>query len=62
MGFPLNFLLEGTSNYRLDGRFRHSIKRFEDCFEAVCVICQYQIENGYDLYDILIEDMLYHIV
>jgi hypothetical protein len=41
----------------LSGRFRHSVDRFATCFEAVCVICQYQIENGNDLYDILIEDM-----
>ena len=45
----------------LSGRFRHSVKRFANCFEAVCVICQYQIENGFDLYDILLEDMAYEI-
>jgi DDE superfamily endonuclease len=42
----------------LDGRFRHSPDRFKVCFEAVCVICQYQMENGMPLYDILIEDVL----
>jgi hypothetical protein len=46
----------------LSGRFRHSTDRFANCFEAVCVICQYQVENGYDLYDILLEDMLYDMV
>jgi hypothetical protein len=42
----------------LSGRFRHSVDRFANCFEAVCVICQYQMENGNDLYDIHIEDMV----
>lgn len=42
----------------LKGRFRHSIPRFATCFEAVCVICQYQMENGRPLYNILIEDIM----
>ena len=42
----------------LKGRFRHSIERFSCCFEAVCVICQYQMENGKPLYNILIEDIM----
>jgi hypothetical protein len=47
-----------TKNFDcLSGRFRHSVDRFKSCFEAVCVICQYQMENGSPLYDILIEDM-----
>jgi hypothetical protein len=29
--------------------------------EAVCVICQYQMENGFELFDILIDDMDYDI-
>ena len=41
----------------LDGRFRHSQKRFADCCEAVCVICQYQIENNRSLFDVLIDDL-----
>lgn len=42
----------------LSGRFHHhSVVQFASCFEAVCVICQYQMENGYPLFDILIEDM-----
>jgi hypothetical protein len=39
----------------LSGRFRHSPARFGTCFEAICVICQYQIENGSELFDILVE-------
>ena len=42
----------------LQGRFRHSVARFATCFEAVCVICQYQMENGKPLYNILIEDIM----
>lgn len=42
----------------LQGRFRHSVARFAICFEAVCVICQYQLENGKPLYNILIEDIM----
>jgi hypothetical protein len=45
----------------LSGRFRHSTGRFKNCFEAVCVICQYQMENGFELFDILLEDMSYEI-
>jgi hypothetical protein len=44
--------------YCLSGRFRHSAERFENCFEAVCVICQYQIENNRPLYDVLIDDLM----
>ena len=45
-----------TKNFDcLSGRFRHSVDRFKNCFEAVCVICQYQLENGQPLYDILVE-------
>lgn len=45
-----------TKNFDcLSGRFRHSIDRFATCFEAVCVICQYQLELGDPLYNILIE-------
>lgn len=40
----------------LSGQFCHSIDRFKTCFEAVCVICQYQMENGNPLFDILIEN------
>jgi hypothetical protein len=28
----------------LSGRFRHSVERFANCFEAVCVMCHYQVE------------------
>ena len=41
----------------LSGRFRHGEERFKTCFEAVCVICQYQCELENPLYDILIEGM-----
>jgi DDE superfamily endonuclease len=41
----------------LSGRFRHSPDQFKTCFESVCVICQYQIENGSELFDILVEDI-----
>ncbi len=47
-----------TKNFDcLSGRFRHSVDRFTHCFEAVCVICQYQLENGDPLYDIMIEEL-----
>jgi hypothetical protein len=42
----------------LSGRFRHSVDPFANCFEAVCVICQHQIENNRPLYDVLIDDMM----
>lgn len=42
----------------LKGRFRHSVAQFGTCFEAACVICQYQMENGKPLYNILIEDIM----
>jgi hypothetical protein len=46
-----------TKNFDcLDGRFRHCVDRFKNCFEAVCVIAQYQIENNRPLYDVLIDD------
>lgn len=36
----------------LDERFRHGIAKHESCFEAICVVVQYQIENGSPLYDV----------
>lgn len=42
----------------LSGRFRHGVKQFATCFEAVCVICQYQLEDDMPLYDVLIEDIM----
>lgn len=48
-----------TKNFDcLSGRFRHSVSRFATCFEAVCVVCQYQMENGRPLFRILIEDLM----
>jgi hypothetical protein len=46
-----------TKNFDcLSGKFRHSVDRFKNCFEAVCVIAQYQLENNRPLYDVLIDD------
>jgi hypothetical protein len=42
----------------LSGRFRHCVPRFKNCFEAVCVICQYQVETDSPLYSILIEELM----
>ncbi|MEL7342975.1 MAG: transposase family protein [Bacteroidota bacterium] len=42
----------------LHGRFRHGAGQFATCFEAVAVICQYQIESTQPLYDVLIEDIV----
>jgi hypothetical protein len=36
----------------LDDRFRHGRDHHKQCFEAVCVIVQYQMENGAPLFDI----------
>jgi hypothetical protein len=33
-------------------RFRHGIQKHRICFEAVCVIVQYQMENGSPLFDV----------
>lgn len=41
----------------LSQRFRHPIHRFPDCFEAVCVICQYQLDMGSPLYNVLVNGM-----
>jgi hypothetical protein len=41
----------------LSGRFRHSTDRFKNCFEAVCVIVQYQIEIDDPMFDIIVEGM-----
>lgn len=43
----------------LSQRFRHKMKdgRFKQCFEAICVICQYQIEIDLPLFDIVIDGM-----
>ena len=40
-------------NYKiLDERFRHGVAKHEIVFEAICVICQYQLENGSPLFDV----------
>ena len=41
----------------LSQRFRHSVDRFATCFEAICVISQYLIEEDMPLFDVLIEDI-----
>ena len=38
-------------------RFRHTHDKFKACFEAVCVLCQYKIENSMPLYNILVEGL-----
>jgi len=35
----------------LDVRFRHGVKKHKIVFEAICIICQYQLENGSPLFD-----------
>lgn len=35
----------------LEHRFRHGVERHQTVFEAVCVICQYDMENGHPLLD-----------
>ena len=42
----------------LAGRFRHAEDKFGAAFEAVCVLCQYKLENELPLYDILIQAVI----
>jgi hypothetical protein len=42
----------------LCGQFRHGVKSVATSFEAVCVLCQYQIEFDEPLFDVLVEDVL----
>ncbi|KAG7352705.1 hypothetical protein IV203_008753 [Nitzschia inconspicua] len=44
--------------HSVDCRFRHFIGKFKSVFEAICVICQYQIETDKPLYHVLVEDVL----
>jgi hypothetical protein len=32
--------------------FRHGVDRHRNCFEAIAVVCQYQLENGSPLFDV----------
>jgi hypothetical protein len=41
----------------LSSQFRHSVAHFENCFQVICVICQYQIEIETPLFDIIVEGM-----
>lgn len=36
----------------LDQAFRHDIKQHQQCFEAVCIAVQYDIENGHPLFEV----------
>jgi hypothetical protein len=36
----------------LGGKFRHKIEKHKVAFEAVCVIVQYDMENGHPLFEI----------
>jgi hypothetical protein len=36
----------------LDQRFRHGVQKHKQVFEAVCVIAQYEMENGHPLFDV----------
>jgi DDE superfamily endonuclease len=38
----------------LSQRFRHGVGKHQHCFEAVCVICQYQLECGSPLFDVFL--------
>ncbi|CAJ1964122.1 unnamed protein product [Cylindrotheca closterium] len=42
----------------LSGLFWHKENRFKHCFEAVAVICQYEMVHDKPLYDILIPSVL----
>ena len=41
----------------LSQRFRHGEAKFASCFEACCVIMQYQMENGSPLYKVYVTGM-----
>jgi hypothetical protein len=43
----------------LSGRFCHSVDRFENCFEVICVACQYQIEIETPLFDIIVQGIMF---
>ena len=36
----------------IGSKFRHAVKKHKECFEAVCVIAQHQLENGHPLFDV----------
>lgn len=42
----------------ISGRFRHGVDQFATFFEAICVICQYQLEDDMPLFDVLVEDIM----
>ena len=43
----------------LSGRFRHGINKLAICFESVCVISQFKMEDDSPLFDVLIDDIYY---
>jgi len=47
-----NFNARLKSFQILDGCFRHGVKKHKTVFEAVCVIVQYDMENGHPLFDV----------
>jgi len=36
----------------LANKFRHGFQKHKECFEAVCVITQYELEHGHPLFDV----------
>lgn len=42
----------------LSSRFRHDEEKFKSLFEAIAVLCVYEMENGMPMYDILIPAVL----
>jgi hypothetical protein len=36
----------------LDHRFRHGLQKHKDCFTAVCVLVQYDMDNGHPLFEV----------
>jgi hypothetical protein len=39
----------------MNERLRHGPYQFKYHFDSICVICQYQLDNGMPLYDIFID-------
>jgi len=47
-----NFNARMKSFAMLENRFRHGLTRHQAVFEAVCVLCQCDMENGHPLFDV----------
>ena len=41
----------------MSGRFRHSVEKFAMSFEAICALCQFQVECNAPLHEMLLEHM-----